>query len=166
MKNSVNKVLAAAVIVLLLANIAMVIMMIKGRNKPDEKHTGNRQGPMEMMIKEVGMSEQQQKDYQQLREEHMKQIHPMFDSLRAAKAAYFSLAKRADVNDSMITAYHKKVTDLETQVDRFTLEHFRSVRALFDTAQQRKYDEFVTKMMQRGGPGGRKKDSADKSHKD
>src|ERR1041385_342499 len=102
MKNSVNKVLAAAVIVLLLANIAMVIMMIKGRNKPDEKHTGNRQGPMEMMIKEVGMSEQQQKDYQQLREEHMKQIHPMFDSLRAAKAAYFSLAKRADVNDSMI----------------------------------------------------------------
>jgi len=162
MKNSVNKILVAAVVILLLANIAMVIMMIRGKGKPEEKRQGNRNGPMEMMIKEVGMSEQQQKDYQKLREDHMKQIHPMFDSLRAAKSAYFSLARKANVTDSMITAYHKKVTDLETEVDRFTLDHFRSVRELFDTAQQRKYDQFVQRMMQRGGPGGRKKDSTEK----
>ena len=162
MKNSTNKILAAAVVILLLANIAMVIMMIRGKSKGEEKHQGNRTGPMEMMIKEVGMSEQQQKDYQQLRDAHMKQIRPMFDSLRAAKNAYFGLARRADVSDSTMVAYHKKVTDLETLVDKFTLEHFRTVRALFDTAQQRKYDEFVQKMMQRGGQGGHRKDSTGK----
>jgi len=161
MKNSVNKVLVAAVVILLLANIAMVIMMIKGRNKAEPRHQA-RTSPFEMMVKEVGMSEKQQKDYEQMKDEHMKTMRPLFDSLRAAKTAFFSLSKSADLSDSMMMVSHKKVDDIQMAVDKMTVQHFRSVRALFDTAQQRKFDEFVQKMMQRGGPGGRKKDSTEK----
>jgi hypothetical protein len=162
MKNSVNKILVAAVVILLLANIAMVIMMMRNKNKEEPKRQGNRTSPIEIMAKEVGMSDQQQKDYQQMRDDHMKNIRPLFDSLRAAKTAFFSLAKSPAQNDSILVKSHKKIEDIEMAVDKSMLEHFRSVRAIFDTAQQRKFDDFVQKMMQRGPGGGHRKDSTSK----
>ena len=160
MKNSTNKLLTAAVIVLLLANIAMVIMMVTKKKNPP--HGGNRRGPSEMLTKELGLSEKQQKDFQQLRDEHFKNIRPVFDSIRSLKTSFFELVKQPGTNDSMLASYSSRIAERQAVIDKLTFAHFQRVRALFDTTQQRKFDEFMMKMMQRGGPGGRKKDSTEK----
>ena len=159
MKGS-NKILTIAIILLLLVNIAMIVFMIKGRGHHDIKHEGGKGGPFEMMVKELNMTEQQQQESKQLRDEHFKTIRPLFDSLRAAKTAYFGLVKETSVNDSLMNLYGKRITDIQSTVDSLTFAHFRRVRALFSADQQKKFDEFIQKMMQRqGGPGGRRDSS-------
>lgn len=144
---STNKILSVAVVLLLLVNIALVIFMIRGKGKP-----GPRKGkePFEMMVKELDMTDQQQKDYKAMKEEHMKTIRPMFDSLRSAKTAFFSLVKDQQVSDSMVAAYSTKICAQQSNIDKMTFAHFRRVRAIFTPEQQPKFDVFVQKMMQRG----------------
>ncbi len=158
MKNSTNKILTIAVVLLLLVNIALVIFMVKGR-KPDDRSRG-KGDPFEMMVKELNMTEQQQKEYKEQKEEHFKNIKPLFDSVRAAKTAFFALIKDSTVNDSTIAAYAQKISERQAAIDQLTFVHFKKVRKLFTPEQQPKFDEFIQKMMQRG-----RRDSSSKREK-
>jgi periplasmic protein CpxP/Spy len=157
MKTSANKILSVAVVLLLLVNIAMVIFIVKGKNSdPKRQGKGN---AVEMMEKELNMTGQQKNDVKKLRDEHFAKIRPLFDSVRAAKSAFFGLIKDPDVSDSILSIYGKRITETQAAVDKLTFAHFRSVRALLNPDQQVKYDDFVQKMMQRSG--GRRKDSTE-----
>ena len=158
MKNSNNKILTIAVVLLLLVNIALVIFMVKGR-KPADRGRG-KGDPFEMMVKELNMTEQQQKDYKEQKEQHFKNIKPLFDSVRAAKTAFFALIKDSAVSDSTVTAYGQKIAERQAAIDKLTFAHFKRVRNIFTPEQQPKFDEFIQKMMQRG-----RRDSAAKKDK-
>jgi Spy/CpxP family protein refolding chaperone len=160
MKNSSTKILSIAVILLLLINIALVIFMMQGRKKKGDKMHGKGE-PFEMMVKELSMTDRQQADYKSMKEEHMKTIRPLFDSMRAAKTAFFALIKDQDASDSLVTAYGQRITEKQAAIDKFTFAHFKRVRNIFTPEQQPKFDEFLQKMMQRG-----RKDSATKKEKD
>ena len=114
--------------------------------------------PAEMMIKEVGMDEQQAATHKQMKDDHFKAVRPLYDSLRAAKAVYFGLVKDASVTDSIGKVYREKIAVWQSTIDSMTFAHFRKMRNLLNPQQQVKYDEFVQKLMQRG-----RKDSAAKS---
>ncbi|MGB3006643.1 MAG: hypothetical protein WBC06_09050 [Chitinophagaceae bacterium] len=156
MKNSTNKILTIAVVLLLITNIALVAFMMYGKGKKGSKKVSGKD-PTEIMAKELGMTEDQKKQHKLLKDEHFKTQKPYFDSLRSAKTAFFQLTKVPDVNDSTINSYYQKVANWQSQIDKLTFEHFRKVRTLFNAEQLPKFDEFVQKMMQRG-----KKDSARK----
>ena len=148
MKNSTNRILTIAVVILLLANILLVYFLVTAN-----KHEGKRPGrgePFEMMAKELNMTEQQKKDFKQLKEDHFKNVRPLFDSVRAAKTAFFQLIKNPAANDSMLNAYEQRVTEQQAKLDRLTFDHFKKVRNLFTPEQQPRYDSFIQRMMQRG----------------
>jgi hypothetical protein len=153
MKNSTNKILVVALVLLLLVNIAMLVFIIKGKERP-----ARRQGkaPFERMVKELNMSDQQRKQYDSLREVHFSAIRPLFDSMRTLRQALFNQMKADTLNEQIIRGFSAQISDKQALADRLTLLHFRNVRALFSGDQQRKFDEFVQKMMQRNN---RKKDS-------
>lgn len=158
MKNPTNKILAIAVVFLLLTNIALVIFMLN--KKPHGDKWRGRIDPFEMMVKELNMTTQQQKDYKLQKDEHFKNIKPLFDSVRAAKTAFFALTKEQNVNDSLVNQYSLRISEKQSAIDKLTFAHFKRVRGLFTAEQQPKFDEFVQKMMQRG-----RKDSADRKDK-
>ncbi len=153
MKNPTNRSLTIAVVFLLLTNIALVFFMLNKKQQGDKKRS--RVDPSEMMVKELNMTEQQQKDYKLQKEEHLKNIKPLFDSVRAAKTAFFALVKDENAGDSLVNAYSLRISEKQSAIDKLTFAHFRKVRNLFTAEQQPKFDQFVQKMMQRG-----KKDSA------
>lgn len=150
MKNSTNKILTIAVVLLLITNIALVFFMFKEKDKRSSWYAGGKGDPSEMMAKELNMSEQQKKEHKDLKEEHFKNIKPLFDSLRAAKTAFFSLIKDSIVSDSMMNAYSQRISERQSIIDKFTFAHFKRIRNLFTAEQKPKFDEFVKKMMQRG----------------
>lgn len=159
-----NKILSIAVIALLLINIALVIFMVKGKDRQHEgKRSGGKGDPFEVMAKELNMSAEQKKSHQQYRDDFFKTVKPLWDSVRAAKSAFFELVKDPSVNDSVLNVHNKRISEIQLLIDKVTFEHFRRARALYTGEQQMKYDEMVQKMMQRqGGRGGWKKDSAGK----
>ncbi len=146
MKNSTNKILVIALVLLLIANIALVFMMVRGFNPRDHRKAGIH-GPLELMSKELNMTEEQKGAYTKLKDEHLKNIRPMFDSVRAAKTTFFSLAKEPVTNDSLINIYSSRIGEKQAAIDKLTLQHFRNVRNLFTPEQQVKFDELVKKMM-------------------
>ena len=158
MKSSTNKILTIAVVLLLLTNIALVVFMVKGRNHRQGRGPGGKGDPFEMMVKELNMTDQQQKDYKQLKEDHFKMIKPLFDSVRAAKTAFFSLIKDSTTTDSTVNVYSQRISERQAVIDKLTFAHFKKVRNLFTPEQQPKFDEFVKKMMQQRG----RKDSTGK----
>lgn len=158
MKNP-TKILAIGVILLLLVNIAMIVMMVRGRERREGKR--GKGGPMEMMQKELNMTDQQKDEFRQLRDENFKNIRPLLDSVRSAKSAYFNLIKDSTVNDSVLNVYSQRIASTQAALDKATFDHFRKARSLFSGEQQKKFDELVQRMMQRG-PGGKKRDSTDK----
>lgn len=165
MKTSTNKILTIAVVLLLLANIALVIFMLKEKNHSGPKRSGVRGNPSEMMAKELGMSEQQKTEFKKMRDEHFAAIRPLFDSISNVRKTFFSLVKADAANDSMLSGYSNHIAAIQSTIDKLTLTHFRTVRSMFKDEQQKKYDDFVQKIIQRmsAHPGGRwKKDSADK----
>src|SRR5688572_22184158 len=118
MRNN-NKILTIAVVLLLIANIALVAMMLMGKKDGREKR-GYRPDPAAMMAKELNMSDQQQAEYKQLRDDHFKNVKPYFDSVRVAKTAFFALTKEANVSDSTIQVYSNRVAEKRAALDKFT----------------------------------------------
>ncbi|MEO7923402.1 MAG: Spy/CpxP family protein refolding chaperone [Chitinophagaceae bacterium] len=156
MKNSNTKILTIAVVLLLLTNIALVVFMMKGKKRDGERYSGKGE-PYEQMVKELDMTDQQQKDYKLQKEEHLKTIKPLFDSVRAAKTAFFALIKDPAAGDSLVAVYGQRIAEKQAAIDLLTFAHFKRVRNLFTPEQQPKFDTFIQKMMQRG-----RRDSAGK----
>lgn len=146
MKSS-NKFLTIAVILLLITNIALVAMMVLGKGKKEKKN--GREQAFEMMVKELDMTEAQQKEYKLLKDEHMKDSKPLFDSLRSARNAFFALVKDSTASDSTLAVYSQRISERQAAIDKNIFAHFRRVRNLFTPEQQPKFDTFVQKMMQR-----------------
>ncbi|MBK6936574.1 MAG: Spy/CpxP family protein refolding chaperone [Chitinophagaceae bacterium] len=147
MKNS-NKILSITVVLLLLANIALVVMLVTG-NGFGHKSQNKRIDPAEMMAKELGLNEQQKASHKLLKEEHMKTMKPLFDSLREVKSAFYMLTKEQELSDSLLNAYGHTITDLQIRIDKATFAHFKKVRAMLTPEQQPKFDTLVKKMMTR-----------------
>jgi Spy/CpxP family protein refolding chaperone len=162
MKTTSNKILTIAVVLLLLVNVAMLVFMLKGRGHHDFQRRDGRGEAFEMMVKELNMTEQQQTDFKKMKAEHFKNIGPVFDSIKTLKKSLFDLVRAETINDSIVSKYSSLIAEQQALVDKATINHFRQVRALFAGDQQKKFDDFVQKMMQRrmAGPGGmRGKDS-------
>ncbi len=159
MKRTNNRILSVAVILLLISNIALVFFLMKDKERGEGKR--GKEDPSGIMAKELGMTDQQIKDHKQLKEEHFKTVRPLYDSLRAAKAAYFALIKDPSVTDSTAAVYRARISTRQNEIDSMTFAHFKRVRKLFTPEQQPRFDEFVQKMMQRS-----RRDSAGKNKAD
>ena len=61
-----NKILTIAVVLLLVVNVVMLVYMMKGRGHRGMKKQGAKAGPVEMMMKEMNMNEQQQTAFKNL----------------------------------------------------------------------------------------------------
>src|ERR1700741_341444 len=128
MKGS-NKFLTIAVILLLLVNVAMLVFMLKGKKRGDKRQGGK--DPFGIMVKELKMTESQQTQFKQMKEEHFGAIRPMFDSIRALKKSLFNLVKEENINDSLVNRHSVLIAEQQAIVDKTTINHFRKVRALF-----------------------------------
>lgn len=158
MKTTPNRFLAIAVMLLLITNIVLVAFVFM--RKDGRGRRSGRSEPYEIMAKELSLTDQQKADMKKMREEFFSSNKSLFDSIRAAKSAFFGLMNQENVSDSVLTVYSQRIAAIQTEADKKTFAHFKRVRAALNADQQPKYDSFVKKMMTWRG----RRDSAD--HKD
>jgi len=151
-----NRILTIAVVLLLLVNVGMLIFMLKSHGHRDMRGQGG--SPFDRMVKELNMTDSQQTEFKKLKDAHFTAIKPVFDSVRSLKKSLFSLVKEENITDSTVSTYRGLISEQQAIIDKLTINHFRKVRALFSGDQQKKFDDFVQKMMQRRG----RKDSTGK----
>lgn len=142
-----NKLLMLVVALLLVSNVVLVYFLVFGEHKKQPKK--DRPDPATIMIREVGMNQEQAATHKRLKDEHFKLVRPYYDSLRAAKAAYFGLIKDTTASAGTLASYRGQIAYWQTFIDSLTFAHFRKMRGILSADQQPKYDDFVQKLMQR-----------------
>lgn len=150
-----NKNLLFIIAVLLLTNIAVLGYFLWFK-KPEPKQQHSRGGGPGMMIealqKEVGFTDAQISEYKKLKDLQKETVRPLFDEMRKAKEGLFRLIADSTVSDSAIQAAGNAIAQQQKALDIETLNHFKKVRLLCSTDEQRvKYDSAVLQMFRKMG---------------
>ncbi len=145
---SKNKVLVAAIIFLLLTNIAVLIFFLscnKGFGKK-ESHGGREAIMKEFLQKDVGFTPQQMLQYDTLNSQHKENVKLSFDEMRNNREQQFRDLGRNAFSDSAIWLAATKSSATQKDMVEKMLLHFKDIRKLCTAEQQPKFDSLFYKI--------------------
>ena len=148
--NTKNNLLTWLVVILILANLAVITLFWMAHHRRQQRAVGT---PQEFLVKQLGLNEKQQQQLHQLASEHHMQSEKIRGKIKDARDHFFDLLKQSNVTDSAKLEAAAPVADNLKQLDLLTFEHFRQVRMLCTPDQQKKFDEIINEVLQMiGGP--------------
>lgn len=143
------RLLTTAVILLLLINTGLVVYLVVDRNKSHRPYNRVRLDTSALLAKEINLSAAQEEQHRELREAHFKNVGVLYDSIRVVKMKLFTTATPG-TTDSLLELSNQKINNWQTTINAMTVSYLQKVRNTLTEQQQKGYDQFVIKMMQRG----------------
>jgi Spy/CpxP family protein refolding chaperone len=102
-----------------------------------------------LLAKEINLTAAQEQQHRELREAHFKNVGLLYDSIRQAKTVLFTTTNTI-ATDSLLEISNQKINNWQSTINVLTVSYLQKVRKLLTEEQQKGYDQFVIKMMQRG----------------
>jgi len=149
-----NKVLLLVIAALILVNLGLLYYGFIDRDEKRVLRTPPSRTDMlnrtkEKLRNDVGFSDDQIKQYEQLRAAHFDSLDPKFEELGKAKENFLNLLYQSNVSDSAINEASEKICMQQRSIDEQMLRHFISVRQLATVDQRPKMDSFLQKITKR-----------------
>ncbi len=136
-------VLFSLVIALILFNIAMVVYLYIFQIPRMSSHCEERGGRGRYLIESLELNEEQEIKFEALRNEHLFLVEPINDEIRKKKNHFFSLIKEEKTDSLAIDSLSKEITELHRRIDIATFFHFKKIREICNSSQQKKFDELI-----------------------
>jgi hypothetical protein len=158
-----HKLLLLVIGVLLAANIGLIWLYVF--NKPEPPRRESWENIRTKFINEIGLTGEQVKIYDSLRNQHYESIGPRFKELRETRDSLFKLIHQSSVNDSFISSLSAAVFEKQQAIDLKIHRYFQSLKNLCTDEQKPKLDSFLNNMANRKpwgshrGPGPEKKEN-------
>lgn len=148
-----NKTLISIIVLLLLTNIA-VLSYFMFFNK-SHRHGGDKQrsGFIAALQKEVGFTEAQMKQFNEIRVANWEKARSKMDDIRRIKSNLFELTKQPVVADSTVQLLADSIGMLQKEVELNLFKHFKAIRAICTPEQLPKLDSLLKKNIIRPGKG-------------
>ena len=145
--SSKSRILVAAVIFLLLTNIAMLLFFLccKGPGKKDP-HGGREAMMKEFLQKDIGFTQQQLQQYDTLSRQHRENAKASFDEMRNNREQELRELGRNGFSDSAIWLAAGKSSTMQKEMVEKMLLHFKDIRKLCTPDQQPKFDSLFYKI--------------------
>ncbi len=153
--------LKITIIVLLVVNIATLVFMWTGRNGgPRPPHGGGPPRIAEYLTEELKLSEEQQKQFKELRDSNHERIQEINEKNGKLHKAYFEMLGASPVDMNKVSLIADSMSAYTKQIELLTFEHFQKVRGMCDPTQQKKFDLIIQDALRmmappKGGPGPR-----------
>jgi len=145
-----NRTLVFIIIVLLLANIAILIYFLWLKEPARTvRNNGNTDRFAEALKKDVGFSETQIARYKELKDAKWDKIKSRFDELRLAKDNFFRLISVENVSDSLLNNAADTVAQRQKSLDMQAFIHLKELRKVCTPEQEPKYDSLVQRVFHR-----------------
>lgn len=152
------KSLIGIVVFLLLSNIAMLIFFVLLNN--DTRHaSGNHENNLigSFLKNDIGFSATQMTEYDTMRNEHLRNMKPLFDKMRSVRDSFYGLLYIDALPDSVINSKAAIIGERQAEMDKNFLRHLQEVRKLCKPEQLPKFDSsfkvVVSKITNRGRRG-------------
>jgi protein CpxP len=148
---SKNKTLVFIIVVLLLANVAMLIyfLWLKQPDKPAVVVRSPSDRFADALKKDVGFTDEQVTQYKQLKDAKWDRIKLRFDDLRTAKDNFFHLISVENINDSVLNNAADTVAQRQKSLDLQAFIHLKELRKVCTPEQQPQYDSLVQRIFHR-----------------
>lgn len=149
-----NKWWAIIVVLLIVLNTATLTFFWFERknNSAQLPPQNNRGGARAYLTKELALDSLQQLEYAKLLEQHQQQTREIKTQIRDAKDAFFSLLANSATSAETINQAAKHAVEVEQQLDILTFNHFKDIRAICNTTQQKKFDIIIKNAVKMMGP--------------
>lgn len=144
MSLSKNKILFWAVILLMIANVAILVTLWLAPNQ-QRKNKGT---PADYLIKELALNKEQQNKLHEMAKEHHAQSIKIRGQIKEARHDFFELLNQPVVTDSMKKSAAENVSKNLEQLDLLTFNHFKQLREICTPQQQKKFDEIIEEVLQ------------------
>lgn len=151
------KILIAIVLLLVLVNCALLAVFWLQRGKGPGQD-GPPQRAHEFLTKELGLTKAQEQAYEKMRTSHFETTRSLNDANRKLHDSLFSYINTPALDTPTVARLEKEIAHNQTQIEKATLLHFRELRNMLNTDQQKKFDGVIKDALRMmGGPprGGR-----------
>jgi protein CpxP len=98
---------------------------------------------------QLNFSEKQKDEAMKLREEHMKTMTALQDSLHSLKNTLFDLIAVTPTDTPRVNAVVQAIGAEQQQIELSTFYHFQKIRALCDDNQKQKFDKIMKEVENR-----------------
>ena len=149
MSQTSSKYVTIGVLILLLLNTGLVIFLVLDRNRSHSFSSRTRPDLAAQMAKELNMTAAQREQHLQFRENFYKETRPFYDSIRRARVELFSSIGNNQQSDSLLVQCNEKINRWQNMINAMTLAYLQRVRGLLNETQQKGYDQFLLRVMQR-----------------
>ncbi len=150
MKPIGNRALLITVIIILIAlNLGLVTFMWFTQHPP-----GNHEGPSttKFLLKQLNFSKEQEEKYIQLQRNLGDSLEPVREEERRIHDRFFEMMHAENPDSVLVAATIDTMGHIRSQIEYLTFAHFRQVRAMCNTEQQKKFDAIISEAMRRMGP--------------
>jgi periplasmic protein CpxP/Spy len=143
-----NKALVFIIAILLLSNIALLYFFTRTRkecNKAEQKkeHKSFREQMADKLKNQVGFTDSQVNQYNELSGKHKEAMKPLFEDLTNAKDSLYKLLLQPQPSDSMKSYYLSMIGQKQQGVDQRIFNHFYTLREICTPEQRPKYDSVI-----------------------
>ena len=131
--------LKIVIVILLLINIGSISFMWLHHPPPPPMHERD---ALHFMIHELKLSDAEQTQFETLKKDHQQAMENFKRTERNLHDKYFGLLSTA--SDSMsVTQMADSISNNQKQIELLTFYHFKKVRAILTSEQQKKFDEMI-----------------------
>lgn len=144
------KFLTALIVALLLLNFGTLAFL--WTHGPGQH--GPERGPdvFHFIVHELMMTDAQQKQYAEMRDEHHAKIEELHRQSRDLHDKLFFLLQSPAPDSSMVDKVTDSIAANQKQEELITFHHFAQVRAMCTPEQQKKFDEIISEALRMMAP--------------
>jgi protein CpxP len=134
--------------VLMLANVGLLLSFFVFGEKSGHPSGGPSKGPeRSYLAKELTLNAEQEKKFQQSKEQFMEEMKPLWESIRVSKDSFYRNVNNPSISEAEIRFHTARIAELSQQADEKTLRHFQVLRDYCTPEQQQKFDTLVPRML-------------------
>lgn len=108
---------------------------LRDKKRPDR--------PDMLIIDKLKLSDDQIKQFEDLKREHRRQIDLLQDSSRRYHDEYFGLLKYPQSDSVKANSFLDKIARNQIEIDKITYTHFEKIKAICDPEQKKLFDNFI-----------------------
>lgn len=141
-----NKYIGWVVILLAILNIALLVFIWTGQNRPPKEP---QRAGMTVFEERLELNETQKGQLRQLRDEHFKTLTQLRSESRQTRKTLHSLWAEVDASNK-VTELTQRMGTLHAAIEKATFDHFAQIRAICSPEQQKIFDELIQDVLRQG----------------
>ena len=136
------------IIILLLVIMNIATLAFMWFNRPGRERQGDKQQTANYLIRELGLNQAQQDQYQKLRQEHRAKLNVLNERDRVLHKRFFDLLLLETADSISMEAMANAISANRKEMEILTYEHFEMITKILNPDQKKKFDKIFQDVIQ------------------